>query len=197
MSSLAQAGLACGLLLLVSLICSVHAAVIPSRDLHVHDHVSQSLLPDRWYHDDQHPARALFKRQAAAPAAPPAVPQVGSLAWTAAYPAGIPDANAMPQAWKDALNNAVQAGKIPNIPPSVITPGAALPTYGNLNPTSPNVCSGAYACRVPGQIWDAPPGVIGIGFDDGPLPVSFTLTPSPRHRRYRCPPFSSVNLSEI
>jgi chitin deacetylase len=178
LSSFAQAGLACRLIL-VSLICSVYAAVLPSHDLYTHDHVSQGLLPDRWYHDDGHAVHGLFKRQATAPSATPAFAQVGSAAWTVAYPAGTPDANAMPQSWKDALNNAVQAGKIPNIPPSVLNPQTYLPTYANINPTSPDVCSGAYGCRIPGQIWDAPPGVIGLGFDDGPLPVSYALTPSP------------------
>jgi chitin deacetylase len=181
--------------LLVSFICPVYAAVVPSHNFHSHDHVSQGLFPDRWYHDDEHPVHTLFKRQAAAPAGLPPFLQVGSPAWTAAYPAGIPDANAMPQAWKDALNNAVQAGKIPNIPPSMFNPQAALPSYGNLNPISPGVCSGAYGCRIPGQIWDAPPGVIGLGFDDGPLPVSYALTPSPDPCSMSI--FSTVSSSEF
>ncbi len=29
-----------------------------------------------------------------------------------------------------------------------------------------------YKCRIAGDVWDAPQGVIGISFDDGPLPVS-------------------------
>ncbi|KAI0254782.1 hypothetical protein BJV78DRAFT_1152073 [Lactifluus subvellereus] len=175
-SSFSQVGLA-GSLLLVSLISSVYAAVIPSHDTHDHDHVSQG-LPDRWYHGDEHPVHALFRRQAGAAVAPgpAAFPLVGSPAWTAAYPAGVPDSNAMPQTWKDALNTAVQAGKIPNIPPSVLNPQAALPTYANdLNPTGPQVCSGSYGCRIPGQVWDAPPGVLAVSFDDGPLPPSDDL----------------------
>ena len=94
------------------------------------------------------------------------------LAWVAAYPAGTPDADAMPQAWKDALSAAVQAGKIPNIPPSSV-PNNGSPVYPpGFNPYSPQVCSGTYKCRITGDVWDAPPGVIGISFDDGPLPVS-------------------------
>jgi chitin deacetylase len=78
----------------------------------------------------------------------------------------------MPQAWKDALSAAVQAGKIPNIPPSS-DPNNGNPVYPpGYNPYSPQVCSGTYKCRIAGDVWDAPEGVIGISFDDGPLPVS-------------------------
>jgi chitin deacetylase len=173
LSSFAQAGLAASLIL-VSLFSSVYAAVIPSHDSHAHHHVSQG-LPDRWYHDDEHPVHALFRRQAVAPADFPTFPQVGGPTWSAAYPVGTPNSNAMPQAWTDALNNAVQAGQIPNIPPSVLNP-QGLATYpNNFSPTSPQVCSGAYLCRIPGQIWDAPPGVLGVAFDDGPLPVGHSF----------------------
>ena len=78
----------------------------------------------------------------------------------------------MPQAWKDALNAAVQAGKIPNIPLGHQTSSGSNPTYGSLDPNGPEVCSGTYQCRIPGQIWDAPAGTLGLSFDDGPLPVS-------------------------
>lgn len=48
-----------------------------------------------------------------------------------------------------------------------------LPVYASgLDPTSDQVCSGTYKCRIPGDIWDAPDGTFGCGFDDGPLPVS-------------------------
>ncbi|KAI9447952.1 carbohydrate esterase family 4 protein [Lactarius indigo] len=157
------------------LLSAVSAAIIPSHDAHDDDHVSQRLLPDRWYHDDDHPAHALFRRQAGTPADPTAFPQVGTPAWAAAYPASTPDSNAMPQSWKDALNNAVQAGKIPNYPPSKQNAPSTNPTYGALNPSSPQVCSATYGCRIAGQVWDAPQGVIGISFDDGPLPPSDTL----------------------
>ena len=62
------------------------------------------------------------------------------------------------------------AGKIPDIP--VGTPNENnVPTYGTLNGAQMPVCSATYKCRLPGQIWDAPAGKIGVGFDDGPLPV--------------------------
>jgi len=78
----------------------------------------------------------------------------------------------MPRAWIVALNEAVQAGKIPNIPISQQSNPSANPSYGSLDPTSPQVCSASYGCRIPGQIWDAPSGTLAIGFDDGPLPPS-------------------------
>ena len=79
----------------------------------------------------------------------------------------------MPQAWVNALNFAVAAGKIPNVPMSNITTPGTNPVYPNgLSPTSPQVCSGTYGCRIPGDIWDAPAGVFASAFDDGPTPVS-------------------------
>jgi hypothetical protein len=77
----------------------------------------------------------------------------------------------MPQEWIDALNVAVQAGKIPNIPPSTQLSSGAAPLYNGLNPTSPQVCSGSYGCQINGTIYNAPAGVMGLAFDDGPLPV--------------------------
>jgi len=157
------------LLLLLSL-PSVHAAAIPSNDDHNHAHVAQGALPDRWFHDENHFAHALFRRQASTP--PSSFPQVGTPSWAAAYPAGTPDSNTMPQVWEDALNAAVQAGKIPNIPPATQSSPTATPVYpSGVNPSSPQVCSWAYGCRVNGSIYDAPPGVMGLSFDDGPLPV--------------------------
>lgn len=98
------------------------------------------------------------------------------IAWAAAYPASTPDANAMPQAWKDALAAAEKAGKIPNIPPSSSS-NKGNPVYpSGYDPLSAQVCSATYKCRIAGDIWDAPQGVIGISFDDGPLPVSVLFT---------------------
>ena len=107
------------------------------------------------------------------------------IAWAAAYPAGTPDADAMPQAWKDALTAALQAGKIPNIPPSSDSNKKnGSPVYPpGYNPYSPQVCSGTYKCRIAGDVWDAPPGVIGISFDDGPLRVSDMAMTSHFHPR--------------
>ncbi|KAI0053654.1 carbohydrate esterase family 4 protein, partial [Auriscalpium vulgare] len=129
-----------------------------------------------WYHADDHPVNALFRRQNADLANDgQTYPQVGSPAWSAAWPVSTPDSNAMPQAWKDALNNAVAAGKIPNIPVSS-GPANASPVYpaGN-DPNTLPVCSATYKCRLPGDVWDAPAGTVGISFDDGPLPTSDPL----------------------
>ena len=89
----------------------------------------------------------------------------------------------MPQAWQDALNAAVQAGKIPNIPPSTQPSPAADPVYATgFDPTSAQVCSGTYGCQINGTIYNGPAGSLGLGFDDGPLPVRcsfiFFLSPS-------------------
>lgn len=144
-----------------------------------HSHKIQSPLPETWFHQRDHPVHSLFRRQAGLglPTDGMTYPQVGSPTWAGAYPASTPDADAMPQAWKDALTAAVQAGKIPNIPPSSV-PNNGSPVYpSGYNPYSPQVCSGTYKCKIASDVWDAPPGVIGISFDDGPLPQSETLYP--------------------
>ena len=85
----------------------------------------------------------------------------------------LPDPSTMPVAWVNALNFAVATGKIPNIPVSNITTPGTNPVYPNgYNAASPQVCSGSYGCRIPGDIWDAPAGVFASAFDDGPTPVS-------------------------
>ena len=90
----------------------------------------------------------------------------------------------MPVAWVNALNAAVAAGKIPNVPMSSINTPGTNPVYPNgLSPTSSQVCSATYGCRIPGDIWDAPNGVFASAFDDGPNPVSFfNLLPVTRLR---------------
>jgi len=173
----------------ISLLSVVSAAIMPSHDIHVHDHTSQRLLPNKWYHDDDHPVHALFGRQAGTPTVPSAFPQVGTPAWAAAYPSWTPDSSVMPQSWIDALNNAVQAGTIPNIPVSHQSAPNTNPTYGSLNPNGAEVCSGTYGCRIAGQIWDAPQGVMGIAFDDGPLPPSDQLYAFLRQNQIRATHF--------
>jgi len=123
-----------------------------------------------WYQRDDHPVHRLFKRQSI-PTDGVTYPTVGSKQWTNAYPPGLPDTSKLPQEWVNALNAAVAAGTIPNLTVSTNNP-AGLPTYNGLSPTSPQVCSGTYACRISGDIWDAPEGYLGCGFDDGPLPPS-------------------------
>jgi chitin deacetylase len=165
--------LAGALLFLLPLSSSVYGVAIPRHD-NDHDHVSQTSLPDSWYHDDDHPVHALFRRQATPSTA---FPEVGSPTWAAPYPASTPNSSQMPQAWQDALNIAVQAGKIPNIAPPTQTAPSTSPIYAQgVNPNDPSVCSTTYGCQNPGDIFNAPQGVMAIGFDDGPLPVSHSYS---------------------
>ena len=134
-----------------------------------HPPVRKRLPTNTWFHDEDHFAHALFKRQSANSSNPTdgvTYPTVGSPQWAKAYPADLPDTAKLPVAWTNALNAAVSAGKIPNIPPSTLVNGN--PTYPKgYSATSARVCSGTYQCRIPGDIWDAPEGTIGCGFDDG------------------------------
>ena len=95
-----------------------------------------------------------------------------SIEWAAGFPADLASTTNMPQAWIDALNSAVAAGKIPDIPQTTIV-GLDNPTYPTgYDPYSPAVCSSTYKCAITGDVWDAPPGVVALSFDDGPLTVN-------------------------
>ncbi|KII95210.1 carbohydrate esterase family 4 protein [Plicaturopsis crispa FD-325 SS-3] len=153
------------------------AATLPHRDsAHDHSHTERQLggLPDTWYQPRDHPAHALFKRDASGDGTN--YPSVGSPTWYAAYPTSTPDPSKYPAQWVNALNAAVSAGKIPDIPVSTSSNGDNPVYPNNLSPTSPEVCSATYQCRnLEYDIWDAPNGTVGIGFDDGPLPTSTKL----------------------
>ncbi|KAF7433435.1 hypothetical protein PC9H_005387 [Pleurotus ostreatus] len=149
----------------------VSAGIVARHDAH-HD-VSPGQLPTTWYHTDEHPVHKLFKRGPATDGINYAA--VGSPTWASAYPRSSPDISQLPQAWTNALSQAVQAGKIPDIPKTTNTP-QTNPSYpSGTNPMDPSVCSSTYKCRIPGDTWDAPNGVFGTGFDDGPQPASATL----------------------
>jgi chitin deacetylase len=140
-------------------------AILTGRPALTQDHnyapVSKR-LPSTWYQADDHHAHSLFKRQSTTDGVTYAT--VGSQEWLNAYPPGLPDTSQMPQEWVDALNTAVAAGKIPDIPQSRNTADQD-PTYPDgLDPTSPKVCSGTYQCQIPGDIWDAPEGYLGCSF---------------------------------
>lgn len=148
----------------------IHAAAVP---LHFDDqnHVQRISESDTsWYHSSDHPAHALFRRQSD-PSDGVTYATVGSPQWLNGYPATA-DTSKLPQAWVDALETAVSAGKIPNIPQSRLGAGGITVYPNGLKPDSPQVCSGTYQCQIPGDIWSAPAGYLGCGFDDGPLPVS-------------------------
>ncbi|TCD66980.1 hypothetical protein EIP91_000660 [Steccherinum ochraceum] len=149
----------------------VSAAVVPHD---IHDHApTRTSLPSRWYHEDDHPAHKLFKR--GQPGDGVTYASVGSPEWSAPYPQSTPNPSALPQVWVDALNAAVAAGTIPNIPPSTLNNGN--PVYPNgLDALSDQVCSSYSKCnKDPNVVWNAPDGVFGIGFDDGPQPASDAL----------------------
>ncbi|KAJ4478081.1 chitin deacetylase [Lentinula aciculospora] len=156
---------------------SLSASAAPSLTSRstVHQHrIIQRLPSNEWFHPRDHPVHRLFRRDADTDSI--SYPEVGSPTWAAAYPSSTPDSSQLPAAWSAALNAAVQAGKIPNIPQSSSLTPNTNPVYPDgYDPTGPDVCSGTYKCQIPGNIWDAPDGFIGTGFDDGPTPASPAL----------------------
>ena len=176
---------------LLFLAASLAAASAVPHDSHDHDHAVNSALPSRWYQDEDHPVHALFRRGNTDGITYPAIGSTGTSRpfvdacssfhssappppeWAAGFPDKV-DPTKLPQAWVDAYNKAKNAGKIPsNVPVSTQANSGANPTYGNLDPNGPVVCSTTYQCRNNSTdvIWDAPDGVFGSSFDDGPLPV--------------------------
>ncbi|KAI0743087.1 glycoside hydrolase/deacetylase [Daedaleopsis nitida] len=156
------------------------AALSSSASAHPHEtaEVVNAALPGTWYHNTDHPVHALFKRGDDGAS----YPAIGTPEWSAGFPEpGVPmpaDGKGYPQVWIDALNAAVKAGKIPDLPQSTLDTKSGLPVYPNgLDPNGPVVCSATYKCRSKdtSEIWDAPDGVFGSSFDDGPLPSSFAL----------------------
>ncbi|KAF8655300.1 hypothetical protein AX16_003198 [Volvariella volvacea WC 439] len=143
-----------------------------SNDIYAHDHSSSGSLPTTWHQPDDHPVHRLFPR---APTDGTDYPPVGSVEWRRGWPGRIPDPAILPQSWIDALNDAIDAGLIPNVPISTNTPGVNPVYPPGFNPNSPEVCSSTYKCRHPDDIWDAPDGVFATSFDDGPLPPTARL----------------------
>ncbi|EJD01510.1 glycoside hydrolase/deacetylase [Fomitiporia mediterranea MF3/22] len=145
---------------------------------HPHPHASETRsapLPGRWYHEEDHPVHALFRRAPTNSKRADPSPSVGSDAWTAQYPASSADPSKLPQAWVNALNDAVKAGKIPDIPPSVSENGGVpnYPAGTNENRNDPSICAATdRECRIPQDIWDGVDGYFAVGFDDGPTTFS-------------------------
>ncbi|PPQ75864.1 hypothetical protein CVT26_000279 [Gymnopilus dilepis] len=165
------------------------AAAAPSpttsdRLSHNHLHSVPRALPgNAWHHEPDHPVHKLFRRDAdgssnfstMAAVGTPILTRVSLKAWTSAYPSWTPDNSNLPAAWVNALNGAIAAGLIPNIPQSTGMPNMS-PTYpSGFDPTSPTVCSFTYQCVAPGDIASAPAGVFASSFDDGPTQFSPTL----------------------
>ncbi|KAG8906059.1 hypothetical protein FRB99_007716 [Tulasnella sp. 403] len=132
-----------------------------------HQHVErrsllQTLGASSWHHEDSHPVNKLFRRQTNTTS-----PAVGTPEWAAKYPAANPDVTKMPDEWKQALAKATAAGLIPNV---TLSKAGVYPS--GVDATSPTVCNSASDCRAEGDIWDAPDGILGVSFDDGPTPAS-------------------------
>ncbi|KAJ7171527.1 carbohydrate esterase family 4 protein [Mycena filopes] len=170
--------------MLVTALCvlpllSTAAASPTRRDPHDHDHLHDvaKRLPSAWFHDADHPVHALFKRDSATTDGI-TYASVGSPAWSSAYPASTPNVNALPAAWTAALNDAVARKVIPDIPLSKNTTDDGSPVYPTgTDPTSPEICSATYQCRIPGDVWDGPAGVLALSFDDGPEAGTPSLLP--------------------
>ncbi|KAJ9476534.1 putative Chitin deacetylase 2 (putative) [Pseudozyma hubeiensis] len=89
-------------------------------------------------------------------------------------PLAIPTADQTPQVWLDALDAAIAAGKIPNIPVAQNQDGN--PVYPNNKGQDPNTCSWTVTkCVSKTDIVNAPPNNMAIGFDDGPTENSGDL----------------------
>ncbi|KAJ9094374.1 hypothetical protein QFC19_007983 [Naganishia cerealis] len=128
---------------------------------------------DRWFQDPHGKTAELFKRATSDAA-------IGSSEWRAAYPppGSTPSGDRIPQAWKDRLAEVMKSPAFPTYGPS--TPNNGYPQYKSANGTSisgtdPTVCSFTYECVGDGDIHNAPDGVIGLNFDDGPTSFSGEL----------------------
>ncbi|KAJ7804057.1 carbohydrate esterase family 4 protein [Mycena olivaceomarginata] len=143
------------------------ASVLQHRYDHDHSHNVKRHLPSTWYHHPSHPVHSLFRRDENITYAP-----VGSKEWAAGYPPdppALPDVKTIPAEWLAALNDAIARKAIPDIPLSKNTTDDGNPVYPTgVDPNSPEICSSTYQCRIPGDVWDAPAGFLGLSFDDGP-----------------------------
>lgn len=148
---------------------------------------------DRWFQDPTAESAQLFKRATtnASPGSPGAscdqlafvFPKlIYSLCteWRSAYPAtgSTPGSDKLPQAWKDRLAVVMNSSAFPSYGPS--QPNNGYPQYKSANGSSlagtdPTVCSFTYQCVGDGDIYNAPDGVIGLNFDDGPTSFSSEL----------------------
>lgn len=188
---------------------AAYASVNPAS----HAHTDGKRLPSRWYHEEDHPVHNLFRRGSSNDGISyAAIGTSGMLCvltqylrasmcvdWSAGFPADSASTTNMPQLWLDALNNAVAAGKIPDVPMSTSN-NSENPVYpSGYDPNSATVCSSTYRCVIPGDIWDAPSGVVALSFDDGPLPVRlyFSLHDWVDGPLFRLPTLCTTSSSRI
>ncbi|KIK68160.1 carbohydrate esterase family 4 protein [Collybiopsis luxurians FD-317 M1] len=156
------------------LFLSVSAGPKSIHDGHDSHTIAQRLPSSHWSHPRDHLVHQLFARDVSTDGA--TYPEVGSPTWSAQYPQSTPDSSQLPAAWINALRAAEQAGSIPDVPQSTSLQPNTNPIYPKgQDPGSPEICSATYKCRIPGDIWDAPDGFIGTGFDDGPTEASPAL----------------------
>ncbi|GAA5973755.1 hypothetical protein JCM11641_005118 [Rhodosporidiobolus odoratus] len=92
------------------------------------------------------------------------------------YPASNTRGPVPKNEWVATYNAAKAAGKIPAFAPAFLN-GAGVPQYAADVETGENgVCSWTMAhCFGDNDVYEAPDGMYGISFDDGPLPASPTL----------------------
>ncbi|CAE6443435.1 unnamed protein product [Rhizoctonia solani] len=139
-----------------------------------HSHVESRSLGARWYHEIGHPVNSLFARQSNSTNG---TLTPGSPDWAKQYPTSgkLTAANLKPE-WKAALDKAVSSGLIPTNCPVAKQSGGAAPSYtnstGKMDPAKQPICSSSSQCRGDDQVYDMPDGLVGISFDDGPLPPS-------------------------
>jgi chitin deacetylase len=160
-------------------VVSAFAASVSAHPTSEHNHVERGGLPGEWFHAREHFSHSLFRRQDDKP-----LPVVGSAEWKAKYPPpGQPlgDETKIPKPWLDAYKAAVANGLIAQIPPTTIIRDQdynSNPVYAKgFDPSSDAVCSTYVQCYKPTDLHEAPAGMIGISFDDGPAEGSKTLYP--------------------
>lgn len=139
-----------------------------------YSHVEARSLGARWFHEANHPINRLFTRQSNGTVTP------GSPNWAKQYPtASKLTASDLKPEWKTLLDQAVSSGLIPTNCPVAKQSGGAAPSYSNstgkMDPAKQPICSSSSQCRGDDQVYDMPDGLVGISFDDGPLPPSPVL----------------------
>ncbi|KAG1754040.1 carbohydrate esterase family 4 protein [Suillus paluster] len=153
---------------------AVYASVAPTSVFPTHEsHTENKTSRNKWYHEDDHPLHALFKRGPVGDSI--TYPVIGTPSWSAGFPQLNADTASLPQAWVDALNAAVTAGKVPDVPQSTSINGTDPVYPTGSDPMSAAVCSSTYKCVTPGDVWNALPGVVALSFDDGPQLASDQL----------------------